>query len=265
MNKKSECSFEIHKANDDICRLRLNFLFFWIGHTDRNNCPYGYFEIDGKYICGCNSNLKLTAAFGASKVKTFKFKTESHYQSYNSGFVIEVIQDDCPKKYSPEAANKISSNNTDHYQIHNDEINRVAWPRDDQNLIEKLQLINERTEIIDDGKGGLFETNPKIIKSIYVFAAPEYNDKEQTTFLDLNSINSVATNNNYFQCLDWNQRQYKILSGRFGKALECPRNDENALSGMERRECVDLNYVHGYFRSPGYPCYYPQDLKLCYR
>ncbi|XP_018566297.1 uncharacterized protein LOC108907210 [Anoplophora glabripennis] len=271
LNKKTECSFEIHKANNNICRLRLNFLFFWISYTDRNNCPYGYLEIDGKYICGCNSDLKLTTAFGDSSVKTLKFKTEGHSENFNTGFVIEVIQDECPKKYSPENVLTLVRNGT-HYKLYNDQINRVAWPSDAQNFVEKLQLINERTEILDEDQSVIFKDHPKVVKSIYVFAAPEYNDfapsyqdKEGTTYLDLSSVNSVLTNTNYYQCLGWNQMQYKVLNAKYGKVLTCPRNDENDAISVGERDCVDLSYVSGYFRSPGYPCYYPKNLNVCYR
>ncbi|KAJ8917428.1 hypothetical protein NQ315_005474 [Exocentrus adspersus] len=257
LNKKADCVFEIHKTDQNICRLRINFLFFYLGYTNVKNCPHGYLEVDGKYICGCNSESQLVTAFGNANKKVIRFKTEGYYQGYNSGFVLEVIQDECPKKYSPS-----------HY--HNDEINKVAWPAgaDDKNLVEKLHLINERTEVLDTDE--VFyprKSSGKIIKSVYFYAAPEYSnsDKEKTTFQDTGSIKSVLTNTDYYRCYNWNLVQYDFLNRRYGSSLTCPREEENTLSGLDSSRCVELSFIEGYFKSPGYPWSYPANLNICYR
>ncbi|KAJ8964629.1 hypothetical protein NQ314_004738 [Rhamnusium bicolor] len=276
LNHKTECIYKIHKANDNVCRLRLNFLLFWLGYTNFNNyCPYGFLEIDGKYICGCNKELKLTTTFGDSDVKILKFKTDGFFQNYNTGFVLEIIQDECPKKYSPENFEKFTRNYSNEFRYYRDQINRVAWPSDmQQNFIQKLQLINERTEILDDEDDIYFQSKPTIVKSVYFFAAPEYNDipslfidKEKTTYIDTNSVDPILTNPNYDECLNWNQKNFNDLNTRYGQTLQqtCKRKDDSEASTADESGCVELSNINGDFRSPGYPCYYPENLNLCYR
>ncbi|KAJ8952519.1 hypothetical protein NQ318_003315 [Aromia moschata] len=272
VNKETNCLYTINKAHANICRLRLNFLFFWLGlGNSQSSCPYGFLEIDGKQICGCNKAIQLTTSFGSSDIKKFRFRTGGFYQETYTGFVIEVIQDECPIKYSPGNAKQFN-NQSNRSQYKNDQINRVAWPNDGaQTFLEKLHLINERTEIIDDEDVYAGE-KPKIIKSIYYFAAPEYNDipelfekREMTTYEDTSSINSILTDNNYFECANWNQIQYKYLENSYGNSLRICKPKETEANIRNNVDCVQLNYPSGYFRSPCYPYYYPGNLNMCYR
>lgn len=85
-----------------MCRLRINLLFFSLGPPTQNSCPYGHLEVDGKYICGCNSDIQLTTDFRNSETKVLRFNSAGYQVNGASGFVLEVIQDECQKRYSPE-------------------------------------------------------------------------------------------------------------------------------------------------------------------
>ncbi|XP_072376047.1 tolloid-like protein 1 [Diabrotica undecimpunctata] len=93
LNHKLDCKIKIQKATKNICRLKLSFLFFWLGSANHNSCPYGWLRVDGKFICGCNQDLKLTTTFEGENVKELVFRSEGVNLNSQSGFVIEVIQD----------------------------------------------------------------------------------------------------------------------------------------------------------------------------
>nr|XP_023023644.1 zinc metalloproteinase nas-39-like [Leptinotarsa decemlineata] len=234
LNRKTKCSIQIRKANDNICRVRMNFLFFWLGTTLYNNCPYGSLEIDGKYICGCNKELKLTTTFGGSNLKTLVFTSEGIELNFPSGFVLEITQDECPKKYYPQAPNK-ERNNSQLVRFDDNQSSVVPRPR--EATIQQLQLINEITDIVEDDGKNYYRNYPRIIKSIYFFAAPDYypfptapQDIERTTFIDTGSIKSIVTNLNQFQCNKWNQMQFDLLNERYGGNLQtCKRENKNHL------------------------------------
>nr|CAI5847597.1 unnamed protein product [Callosobruchus analis] len=120
--------------------------------------------------------------------------------------------------------------------------------------IQKLQLVNERTEILDDENNDR-DVKPAIFKSIYFFAAPESTDPE---FIPkFHHTQKKILNPTYNKCIYWNQIE-NYLPDR-----QTCRNEHN--KGDVEQECVELNYLRGYFRSPGYPFYYPANLNMCYR
>ncbi|KRT85002.1 CUB domain-containing protein, partial [Oryctes borbonicus] len=93
----SDCTYHIYRVNHNICKIRLNFLYYWNGYQTPAGCKNGYLEIDEKRICGCNSGLKLVADFGAhygNFPKVIKFKSNGHSEM-SRGFVIEVLQEEC--------------------------------------------------------------------------------------------------------------------------------------------------------------------------
>lgn len=112
---------------------------------------------------------------------------------------------------------------------------------------------------------------PKLVKTFYYFTEPDYNalpleprENEPTTFIDTTTINSVVTNLNSNECMNWNSFQLQNLLNRYGTNLQtCRRTEDN--SDSERRDCVELDYLNGYFKSPGYPFFYPKNLNICYR
>lgn len=82
--------------------------FFAMGPSGHNSCPYGHLEIDGKFLCGCNSHVQLTTSFGGLESKLIKFHTEGFNSRDKSGFVLEVIQDECQKSSQPNESEKFT-------------------------------------------------------------------------------------------------------------------------------------------------------------
>ncbi|CAG9814250.1 unnamed protein product [Phaedon cochleariae] len=276
LNKNTECTYVIHKADQGICRVRLNFQFFWMGSAIRNNCPYGYLKVDGKYICGCNRELRLITTFDNSNLKVITFKSQGINFTSQSGFVVEVIQDECPRKYYPaDTLGNRLWNSSRKLKFSNDLSNGFDWLRNAQEAsVQKLQLVNERSEISDDDGNFYYRDKPKVVKTVYFFAEPDYNalpavpqDIERTTYVDTESINSIVTSLDQYQCESWNQNQLSILFERYGRNLQTCRQTQvyEDKSSNGRSDCVELDYLEGYFRSPGYPYYYPQNLNMCYR
>ncbi|CAH1113902.1 unnamed protein product [Psylliodes chrysocephalus] len=264
LNAKFECAIQIQKANQNICRLRLSFLYFYLGSSNYNNCPYGYLKIDGKLICGCNQELKLTTTFENDNIKNLIFKSDQTNVNSRTGFIIEVIQDECPTKYYPASKNDVNNAKEDY---------RYIVPRfGEQSYIEQAQLVHQKTEITNNNpSSSKFVNVPKLVKTFYYFTEPDYNalpleprENEPTTFIDTTTINSVVTNLNSNECMNWNSFQLQNLLNRYGTNLQtCRRTEDN--SDSERRDCVELDYLNGYFKSPGYPFFYPKNLNICYR
>lgn len=265
LNSATDCIIRIRKANPDICRIRFHLNFFSLGNSD---CNSGFLQIDGKYLCGCNSDIKLLSVFqsGAS-IKDLRLFSRGFKTSQYSGFIIEVIQDECPKKYIPETI--LIQNQSVLHQLHDDQGNRVAWPNDTQeSLSRKLHFINERTDVFEQNNKPL----ENIVKHVYFFASPDYNrpshsakDKEETDYIDLADTRLLVIANIYQirQCLNINQINMNMLYARFGQNL--PKCQSISSSTANNNNCVELNYVKGYFRSPYYPFYYPGNLNICYR
>lgn len=86
-----QCAYQIRKASENVCRIRINFIFFC------NSCKSSSLQIDNTTICGKQSGLKLTSTFDDSDRKEFVFKGDGR-----GGFLLEVIQDECPKKINRE-------------------------------------------------------------------------------------------------------------------------------------------------------------------
>ncbi|CAG9862824.1 unnamed protein product [Phyllotreta striolata] len=254
ISTKHECVIRIQKSNQNICRLRLNFLYFYLGSSTYNNCPSGYLSIDNKLICGCNKELKLTTIFEKDGFKNLIFKSEGTVSSSYTGFVIEAIQDECPKKYYPAGNRNLNVSS----KYFDDRLNVE---------IERAQLIHQRTEILGD-KSSKFIGFPGSIKTYYYFSEPndsglplEPKESEPATFIDTSTINSIVTNLNSYECINWNNQQ---INGLLYRNLEtCRRVEENTR--IENSNCLELDYLKGYFKSPGYPFFYPKNLNVCYR
>lgn len=80
------------------CRLRIIFRYFLIPDVDQNFCVNSFVEIDGRRFCGCRSGVLYLSQWGLENRKTIRFR---HTQipvptSIVQGFVMEVIQEECP-------------------------------------------------------------------------------------------------------------------------------------------------------------------------
>lgn len=261
MSKPVECLYEIRKTNRNICRLRIHVEFFWLGRPN-NNCPEGFLEIDGKQICGCQRDLKIISPFESDETKILRFVSRGYERSSYSGFVMDIIQDECPKKYVPQE-NVTQEKN---FRIYNDQINtsRVALPPSSHDaVIEKLHLISENTEVIEN------ERRPasQIVRHVYFYAPPDFNrvprDREETDYVDTSSVTTSFIQNSYSYnyCVSWNQMQFNTLTLR--NLPTCKTNVIN--ENVAPRKCLQLDRLRGYFQSPGYPFYYPGNMHICYR
>ncbi|XP_063914197.1 uncharacterized protein LOC135130694 isoform X1 [Zophobas morio] len=259
----ADCFYEIHKLNSDICRLRIHAKFFWLGRS--TNCAESFLEIDGKYICGCKSDLKIIAPFEGYSTKILRFVSGGQERSSYSGFIVEVIQDECPKKVIPESNSK-NKTVEKKFRFYNDQINRVAWPnKSDDLVVEKLHLISENTEIIkDDHLETHGQLQPQVVRNVYFYSFPDINriphDREDTEYVDTSSKTSFNQDNfDYNYCRSWNQEQFNSISLR---NLPVCKNNEGTIV---ERKCFELNQIRGYFKSPGYPFYYLGNKNFCYK
>lgn len=257
ITQQDECTYEIRKANKNICMLNLKFVYFWFGQSDSKNCSYGYLELDGKQFCGCHTDLKLSTVFDHSDVKIISLKTfevEMLTDYSETGFVIEVTQEECFEKQS-----------------------RISWPEKNIGaLIQKGNLLKEKTEIWNQDR--LSTVKPVIQRNFYYFDEsttdkmpffPE--DNEKRSYKDINRFETVTSNNDKSTCMQ------KITPSLIEKIISsteiCRKNEnfENLLvfkklsSYYPRSQCLELGYLRGFFRSPWYPFFYLSYLNQCYR
>lgn len=222
----ADCVYTIRKASIDVCRIRINFIYFNIGEYDSRSasCIGGYIEIDGKKLCGCHTGMKLTTSFENERLtKSIHFKSEDVLTNELKGFVIEIIQDECPTKY----------------------------------------------ETYD------------VVKHVYFFAPPDENynnstnynpgiidprrEREETTYLDTSTLDfNVFDRHDKSSCAAWKSAGIALLD-RDPLWQSMTHCGVPKISESVGRNCVELSSLKGYFRSPGYPYYYPSNLNLCYR
>lgn len=283
-SKPTDCLYHIYRANSNVCRLRIHFLFFWSGEYDPfYGCPRGFLQIDGKLICGCRIGLKIISPFDShwgSNPKVLRFKNEGYPKSVFSGFALEIIQDECPKKYSPGLTEARIENSSKSFKFYNDQVNRIAWPSlNRENKLEKAFLLNENTEIIDERQLNGMRRNDaaSVVKHIYFYKAPDDNfnivetqnvenkkEPEETTYFDSSSNRGIFPDgSDNFKCRAWGVLQWTLLTQEvlWKQMPTCGTEGSNPV----QRDCVELNYVRGYFNSPGYPFFYPANLNVCYR
>lgn len=248
MSNPSECIYEIYRASQNICRLRIQIKFFWVGHLS-TNCPEGFLEIDGKFICGCKSDLKILSPFENQSKKLIRFVSRSYESKSYSGFVLDVLQEECPKKYTPEI------NNCSNLPFYNDQINKISWPNHShKTVVDKLDHINKNTEILED------HSEQQILRHVYYFTAPR--DIEQTDYVDTGTVKNLIVEDarNYDSCIVWNRYQLSYLF-----TTNFPKCKSTSSVIANPKKCVELTQIKGYIRSPGYPFYYPGNLNVCYR
>lgn len=86
------CIYQIVPSSPTTCRLRFNFLHFWLGQEDvYYGCTGDFLEIDGRRICGCKDGLAIDSYFRDGR-KELWFSTRG---MQSKGFIIEVHQEDC--------------------------------------------------------------------------------------------------------------------------------------------------------------------------
>ncbi|KAK5646535.1 hypothetical protein RI129_004999 [Pyrocoelia pectoralis] len=238
-NVKDQCVYHIYKFSPRICHLRVNFLFFSVDEeTSDNTCHKGFLEIDEKYFCGCRTGLQLLLPFNSS-MKTIRFKN-ADCRSEFSGFVVEVMQEECSERFSGEYTQDV-------LQFYNEQ---AVYSKTN---LKRARLTKEN--IYSD------RTDPDIVKHVYVFEDTEENDKS-----DKEKIFSDTTEISYYdfnKCKSSDVMQLKILSNNvlWQEISKCSTVSGKSYSA----QCVQANLVKGYIQSPDYPHFYPKGLHTCYR
>lgn len=96
----SDCVYHIRRNNPNICRLRIEFKYFLLGAPLPNDGPFGcvqnYLELDGRRICGCKSGMVYTSQWGADD-RLLRLVNSANYPGVE-GFVLDVIQEECPMR-----------------------------------------------------------------------------------------------------------------------------------------------------------------------
>lgn len=256
LDHSGECIYKIQKVSNKVCSLKLNFLYFWLGQTKSNNCSNGYLVLDGKYFCGCNFNLKISTNFDESGIKmlTFKsFESPSFDNNSKSGFVIEVVQEEC----------------SDNQNTLIQRSKRLVWPQEFGSAqIEKLNLLNEKTEVLHQNH------QPDVSKTVYFFGEPQDDDVSIFTnskYVDVNNFKSNIIEFEPTYCK--NEPSFEFIQEHKKDIEHCGREQQSEklfffkklFHSHADRNCLDLRYLRGYIQTPYYPLFYPKFSNVCYR
>lgn len=266
-NQESHCSFPIYRANPNICRLRINFKYFWLGLlTNNNECNHGYLSMDGKRICGCQTSIDIISNFDSSwgkNPKILEYKNIGYPNLKYSGFVLEIIQDECPTRYSPtldsnnKNLNRSKEEKVPQFYYYNDQLNRIQFPTNNTNITGDNRIERQVSASTFD---------------YYFFRAPDNDDdsntnnyahdiEERSYFETSNPDFNLPFDNNEYSCRNWADSDFKILSSKvlYQKMVKC------GIAQTANPNCYDVKLSKGIIISPGYPFYYPGNLNCCYR
>lgn len=103
----SDCLFFIERFHPNICRLRIDFKYFFLGDWQQRQCTYSFLEIDGRRFCGCKTGTTYYTQWGPSP-KSIRFTNLPRYSGIQ-GFILEITQEECP--YRSVAIHQITSQN----------------------------------------------------------------------------------------------------------------------------------------------------------
>lgn len=149
--RPTDCLFLIERHNVGVCRLRIDFRFFFVGNYDpRFGCADNFVEIDGRRICGCNSGMRYVTQWGyGPKVIRYRNNGMPIASGGASGILFDVVQEDCPARLTENASGVGNSS--------------VKWDRSDEPKPSNLH------KIVD-------QTNSTTIKTFY-FYGPGDNER----------------------------------------------------------------------------------------
>ncbi|XP_065164226.1 cubilin isoform X1 [Atheta coriaria] len=287
-NSPAQCSFTIYRASQKVCRLRIQMHYFWVGEQD-SSCTRGYLQIDGKLICGCHTGLKLVSPFEGhfGNTKVFRYMNiGANFDGHAfSGFALEVIQDECPKRYLPDSS-EISNHPAEilpRFNFYQDQFNRVGFPNLTHEALSSA-LLNGNTEVFEPIDLGF---RPRVVKHVYYFDSPDYTydvsysynkqprDVEETNYLETTDLNALYPSGfDLNKCTLWNSNEWNQLNKdvawqRMPKCNDITVNSNSYVPPQTEvsREsgCKEYSFLKGYFQSPGYPYYYPKNINCCYR
>lgn len=236
----SDCVYHIYKASANICRLRIHAVYFSHGGFDET-CSENYLEIDGRKLCGCQTDLKLITPFDpyTNSPKILRFKSDGSYKNEHNGFALEVFQDECPWKYSP--LRRLQKRDS---SVHSAKLLFADSQRDDR-IVKDVYFFSDPQEVnYEDYIPDVGTTSNK--------------DREEADYIDTSDSSFHLNRNEGKQCVGFDFRQ--LASNQLWvETSQC------IISETVPRDCKELSAVKGYFYSPGYPYYYPPNINLCYR
>lgn len=260
-NQQQECIYRIYRANHNICRLRLHFLYFRIEKDSNYSCNSNFLQIDGKSICGCKIGLKLISSFDAlwnNTPKVFIFKNNKTTKNIFNGFVIEVIQDECPERVKPTNGT-FSLNYLDNKNI---------------SQAQSKQLYSIKSADSIDTSSHVSTTknwNSNILQHFYYFDVPKsynlqkgFRDREETNYVDILELDALPfDSHDNCMCERWGAAEWSLLYKRilWSSTAKC----DTITNSINNQQCENVNFVKGYIQSPNYPAYYPAGLNICYR
>ncbi|KAJ6649288.1 Cubilin, partial [Pseudolycoriella hygida] len=105
-----DCLHYINRNNPSVCRIRIEFKFFFMGYYNPQfGCADNFIEIDGRRICGCQSGMRYVSQWGIGS-KIIRVHSRAGTAEGVRGFLLDVIQEPCPYRFS--RSNKLGSNET---------------------------------------------------------------------------------------------------------------------------------------------------------
>lgn len=92
-----DCLYFIERNHPGICRLRIEFKFFFVGtYNQQLGCNGASFlEIDGQRVCGCNTGLRYVSQWGQG-AKVIRVRSTASVAQNVRGFLLDVVQEECP-------------------------------------------------------------------------------------------------------------------------------------------------------------------------
>lgn len=98
--RNNDCIFVIHRSSPNMCRLRIVFKYFLLDDPQPGQfgCVNNFIEIDGQRMCGCKTNFAYETQWGFEP-KIIRMRTVPGSFSTAQGFVLDIIQEECPFKY----------------------------------------------------------------------------------------------------------------------------------------------------------------------
>lgn len=190
-NARTDCIYKIYRANPNICRLRIHFKYFSNGYY--YDCNSAFLEIDGRRFCGCKTGLSLISKFDKNwknQPKIIRYRSGGENESFK-GFLLEIIQDECPDKYSPEQKMEVPQ-----LYYYNDQLN-------------KIEPHNGQEVIFDNLTNGVTANNlDKFTQKGILDRSSEKTNDSSGIDLNLLTVNETAINNSSVRHVGKNNNIY---------------------------------------------------------
>lgn len=117
----NDCLYFIEPSQPNICRLRIEFRYFYLGNWQNRQCTQNFIEIDGQRFCGCKTG-SVYYSHWSSAPKSIRFSNVAGFRGEIQGFVLDIFQEECPIRLSHSAIQW----QPQHYQVSSNDPKRCS-------------------------------------------------------------------------------------------------------------------------------------------